>query len=116
MRYRFLQVSGTGDALQDYLGFGGQIIARLRYEDKYIAIVQIPEQHAQWQADRLSSGLHFAKIHSAVAVANDDARYFADRDDQDWSKADRFDYVEARPLGASVRSGETRTEELHRTT
>ena len=46
MRYSFLQVSGTGDQLQSYLGFGAQVIARLQYRDdrtsvdRYVALVQ----------------------------------------------------------------------------
>lgn len=50
-------------AIQDYLGFGARDVGRGRTKfGDCVVLIEVPDEHAQWQAARLASGLHGAHI------------------------------------------------------
>jgi hypothetical protein len=56
-------VTKTPDAVADYFGFGCHEVDRgiSKFGD-HVIIAECPDEHAQWNAMRLASGLHGARI------------------------------------------------------
>lgn len=51
------------DAVRDYLGFGCREVERGKSKfDDHVVICDCPDEHAQWNAMRLGSGMHGARI------------------------------------------------------
>ena len=64
------------EAIERYLGFGAHLIGvRVGVGPRSIhhtwAVIEIPAQHAQWQAGRLASGLHGGARYSERRAAMD---------------------------------------------
>lgn len=55
---KYLKVMSHNSAIEPYLGFG----ARTVFPGISWTVVEVPEQHAQWLSDRLTSGMHWNRI------------------------------------------------------
>ena len=64
-----LVISRAGDNFDAYLGFGAAVagVRRITFGDA--TVIEIPAEHAEWQAQRLHSGLYGASIFQSEAEA-----------------------------------------------
>jgi hypothetical protein len=69
---RFVLSHGDFEQIERYLGFGGNIVwteepNKVMREQQQI--IEVPAEHAEWQANRLASGLHGGYIYETLAEA-----------------------------------------------
>lgn len=69
---KFILAHGEYEAVEKYLGFGGSIVWTQEADNIMRTqqfIIEVPAEHAEWQSNRLASGLHGGTVYNTLEEA-----------------------------------------------